>query len=81
MAESWMLYVVKVQPSPVHGRGKGYAGGLVGVVEYVVVGRGDAEVRDKKKRVVRRNGTPNALVTEMRDITAAEVAVKNERKV
>jgi len=33
IAESWMLYVVYVHPSPVHARGRGYAGGFVGVVE------------------------------------------------
>ena len=77
MAESWMLYVVYVQPSPVHGRGRGYAGGFVGVVEYVVVGRGEAVVRDEKNRVAIRNLIPANFGTVKRDITAAKVAVKN----
>jgi len=72
IAESWMLYVVYVQPSPVHERGRGYAGGLVGVVEYVVVGRGDANARDEKNRVVRKDLIPDILVTEECDITATE---------
>ena len=41
------------------------------------MGRGEAVVRDEKNRLARRKETPKALVTEIGDITAAEVAVKN----